>query len=715
MRKWLIIAGGVLLALVAVGALALMNLNSLINRNKEYLLAKAQESLGRTLGVGDIGLTLWGGIGVRLKDFSMSDDPAFSKEPFVRAADLQVNMKLLPLLRKELQVRNLVLHQPVINVIRNQSGLFNFSTIGGEKEKKEKEKVEKEKKEKAPGGPPALAVALVDVDGGEIHYLDNAKGVDFHATRVDFKIKDINYERPIDVSLEAAILGAAKQNFKLKGRVGPIGPDADFTNLPIDGDVELDTISLADLEKTLPGFSRKLPKGLGLAGSVGAKSKVTGRLGKDALPDVSGTLTLSGVSARVPSLAQPVTDLNAKVSFTGGNAELPESAFHIGKSEVRLAAKIASFSPVNASYRISSRELNLADVKGANPARRKPEVLKDLKGEGAVVVKDGAVASRGSFTSSGGSIADGDYKDLKTTVALADRVATIDSLTLGAFAGALSAKGRYDMREAAPRFGGTVSLKGMDLTQMFRAFAPTSTQNVRGLVDADLDVTGAGKEWDAIQKSLKGTARAEVKNGALVDVNLADSVMSSGIPINLVPADIRKKYPAIFSSKDTEFKQMKASAAIGDGRARTDDLIVSAAEFETQGKGWVGFDRTIDFKAMLTFSQQLSQDILSKAKEAKGLANDKGQIEVPFTISGKLPGAKPKPDMNYIARAMQKGFMQGDLNDLFGKKKKNKKDKDSADTAPADEGTPADTGKKKKKNTTKDDIVKGLQGLFGKQ
>src|SRR5258706_9984878 len=138
MRKWLIMAGATLLVLVAVTALALMNLNSLINRNKAYLLAKAQESLGRQLGVGDIALTLWGGIGVRLKQFSLSDDPAFSKEPFVRAADLQVNMKLLPLLRKELQVRNLVLHEPVINVIRDKSGQFNFSTIAGDKKKREK-------------------------------------------------------------------------------------------------------------------------------------------------------------------------------------------------------------------------------------------------------------------------------------------------------------------------------------------------------------------------------------------------------------------------------------------------------------------------------------------------------------------------------------------------------------------------------------------------
>jgi uncharacterized protein involved in outer membrane biogenesis len=620
-------------------------------------------------------------------------------------------MKLVPLLlRRELEIRNMVLHKPVINVIRDKSGRFNFSTIGGEKEQKEKAAKEKEKERAEKGAAPPLQVSLVDVDGGEVRYVDAAEGIDFRATDLDFKIKDINFTRPIDFELKAAVLGAAKQNFKIKGHVGPLGAKADFDNLPIEGDVELETISLSDLEKTLPGITRKLPKGLALAGKVGAKSRISGRIAKGVLPEVSGTLNLSGVSARVPSLAQPVTDVNAKVNFTGKTAELPESAFKIGGSQVRLAAKVTSFSPVNLSYRLSSPELNLADIKGPAKDRKKPEVLKDLKGEGTLVAKDGAITSRGNFTSGAGTLNDGDYKNLQTTVALADKVANVDTLSMDAFNGNLKAKARYDMREATPRFAATANVRAMDLTQLSQAFAPNSKQNVRGAIDMDLDITGAGKEWNDIQQSLKGNAKAEVKNGALLDVNLAEAVMGN-VPggVEIVPSDIRKKYPAIFSAKDTEFKQMKGSAVIADGRARTDDLLVSAAEFETQGKGWFAFDRKVDFKALLTFSQQLSQDIIGKAKEAKGFANDQGQIEMPFTLSGKLPGARPKPDMNYVAKAMQKSFLEGNFGSFGGKKSKK-----SSDATTSDGTTASDSGTKKKKNATKDDVIKGLQGLFGK-
>ena len=711
MRKLLIIAGAIIAVMIVVTVLALANLNSLINRNKDYLLARAQESMGRTMTVGEIGLTLWGGIGVRLKQFALSDDPVFSSEPFVRAADLQVNMKLLPLLlKRELEIRNMVLHRPVINVLRDKSGQFNFATIGGEKEKKEK--AEKEKKERTGerGGPPPLAVSLVDVDDGEIHYKDAAEGVDFHATRVDFKVKDINFERPIDVALEAAVLGAAKQNFRLKGRVGPLGPKADFSDLPVDGDIELDTIALENLEKTLPGVSKKLPKDVALAGSVGVKSRISGRFAKNVLPDVNGTLNLAGISARVPALAEPVNDINAKISFTAKTADLPETTFKIGNSRVRLSAKAASFSPLNLSYRVSSPELNLADIKGPAKDRKKPEVLKNLKGEGTLLVKNGAITSRGTYTASGGTIADGDFKNLQTSIAFVDRVATIESFSTDAFSGNVKAKGRYDMREATPRFAATANIKAVDVAALSNAISPSAPKNLRGFLDMDLDVTGAGKNWDAIQDALKGQAKMEVKNGALLDVNLAESVFSN-VPggVTIVPNDIRKKYPAVFSAKDTEFKQMKGTAVIADGRARTDDLVVSAAEFETLGKGWVGFDRKVDFRALLTFSPQLSQDIVNKAKQAKGFLNDQGQLEMPFTLSGKLPGAKPKPDMNYVTRAMQKSFFGQTFDNLGGKKSKKSSDASGADeSAPTDDG-----GKKKKKNNTKDEIIRGLQNLFG--
>ena len=63
-------------------------------------------------------------------DFTMSDDPQYSAENFIRAKDLQVNLKFWPLLKKEVRIKKVILHNPVIVVIRNAAGSFNFTTIG---------------------------------------------------------------------------------------------------------------------------------------------------------------------------------------------------------------------------------------------------------------------------------------------------------------------------------------------------------------------------------------------------------------------------------------------------------------------------------------------------------------------------------------------------------------------------------------------------------
>ena len=717
MRKW-IIAGAVLLVLFVLPVLALVNLNALINRNKDYLLARAEAALGRHVEVGDIGVTLWGGIGVRLKSFSVADDPSFSKEPFVRAADLQVNMKFLPLLRKELVVSRVILNRPVIHVIKDQDGRFNFSTVGRERERKdgseEKEngEVQKERAEE-PAAPPALLVALVDVDGGEIRYTDRSQGVDFGATRLDFTVKEISLDRPVDIHLSAALFGADKQNLKVKGRVGPLGPKADLHLLPVEADLELEAVPLASLEKGIPGFKQRFPKELDLGGAIGAKAHVSGVIGKEALPEITGTINLSGVSARIPWLPQPITDVNAKIDFTGKSAELPESPFRIGKSQVRLAVKATSLAPLNLSYRLSAPEVRLADLRAAPTAAQRPELLKDLKSEGSVMMRDGALGYRGNLSSPGGTIADGDYQDLQGSLSFAGQVARVESLSLKAFGGALKAEGRYDMRETAPRFAAAAIVQGMDLTQMFRSLAASAPQNIRGLLNLDLDITGSGKEWHTVQRALQGQGRAEVVNGALLGVNLADGVLSgaAGIPgiVSFIPADVRNKYPAVFASKDTEFKQLKGSATIGDGKARTDDLVISTAEFETHGKGWFGFDRTVDFRALLLLSQQLSQDIIGRVKEMKNLANDQGRMEIPFNLSGRLPGAKPRPDLGHIARAMQKGALERGLDRLFRKKSP----KGTQETPPA-QGQQLPGSQEKKKRSPAEEILRGLEGLFGR-
>src|SRR4051794_36902453 len=129
MRKW-IIAGSVLAVFINLTVVALFNVNTYIDRNRDYLIQEAERALRRDITVGKINVSIWPGIGFRLQNFTLADDPKFSSRDFIRAKDLQVSLKVLPLLRKNFEVKKLILHEPAITVIRNKSGVYNFSSIG---------------------------------------------------------------------------------------------------------------------------------------------------------------------------------------------------------------------------------------------------------------------------------------------------------------------------------------------------------------------------------------------------------------------------------------------------------------------------------------------------------------------------------------------------------------------------------------------------------
>ncbi len=824
MRKWIII-GGVLFALCAIVVLALLNLNSLVNRNKDYFLNQAEQALGRKVSVGDVGLTLWGGVGLTLRKFTMADDPSFSSSDFIRAEDLQINVKLLPLLRKDFQVKRLILHKPVIQVIRNKEGRFNFATIGKDKREKPKEE-DKTEKERKSSPPPVLLIAVVDISGGELRYLDRKAGTDFRANQIDFKVKDFDLNRPFSAELAAALF-SEKQNFRIQAEIGPIGSQTNFGDIFVDGKADIESLDFGKLQSNLPAVREALPKDMDVSGIVTArdlrlkgtlkklslkgaldgtgaalnfgktlrkamgiplvvsadarydngllrlsqtkvklntmelvgngeaklgdvmglnlslasnrfaldgwekiipllegyqlsgnlevqKTIVQGNLGKGATPQIQGTLALSGASAKPPQFTKPIKDLDTRIDFTGQRAVVKDTTLSLGNSRIRVAAEIDRFSPLTLTYKLSTPELRPADFQASLSEDRQQDVIKDLSSEGALSAQNGALTFRGKFASSQGKLYKIDYKDLGTNLALENRIANIRNLRLNALNGAIQAEGEYAFDGAMPRFSMVSKVQGLDLGELYRSVDPKRTQTIQGRLNADMKISGSGKEWKQIQPSLRGQGQAEVLQGALLDFNVADNVLSAitGIPglTSFINPQLRKKYPETFEAKDTKFKELKGQFDVADARINIKDLRIAAADYTVRGNGWVNFEKRTDFQGLLLLSQALSADLGHSAREVTYMFNTQNQFEVPFALTGVLPGLKAMPDSNYLAKMVERGFVRKGAEELqrrlFGKDR----------SAPSGESAPqaplTDPKKENKKNPAEDLIRRGLDQLF---
>jgi len=258
MRKRII--GAVVLAMSGVLVLTVLNVNFLVRRNKDYLIGQVEQALGRKMTVDKIEVTFTP-VGARLVNFAMADDPAFSAAAFLRAKDLQVDLRLLPLLIGQFRLKRLVLESPVITIVRDARGQYNFaSNARNQKSDRESADISKNASDRKQDSQLFL-VASLNVSDGTLRYRDLKNGSELTATLINLEVNDFEWDEPFDIQLEAAVM-AAKHNLKFKSRVGPIAGNRDYRDVPLDGDIRADALDLGKVNNAMPQLRKALPKAL---------------------------------------------------------------------------------------------------------------------------------------------------------------------------------------------------------------------------------------------------------------------------------------------------------------------------------------------------------------------------------------------------------------------------------------------------------------------
>ena len=274
-----------------------------------------------------------------------------------------------------------------------------------------------------------------------------------------------------------------------------------------------------------------------------------------------------------------------------------------------------------------------------------------------------------------------------------DGVATLDRLAFTAFGGAIDAKGHVDHTGDAPSFSFQTTVRGLDMAQALAARVPEMAERFQGRLDGDLTMSGTTGDAATVRRSLAGVGHVAIRDGRLHDVNVAEKVLTSATGIvgmmTLVPPRIRDHYPAIFATDDTQFQELSADVRIGGQRIVIETMRVVAPDYSIHGQGHVTFAREMDLTGTLVASAPFTADVLGALREAKYLTNDAGLLAIPFRLTGVLPNVRPKPDADFVGRALQRAISGEDLDKLLG-----------------GDGS----GEKKKK--AEDAIKKGLEKLF---
>lgn len=456
-----------------------------------------------------------------------------------------------------------------------------------------------------------------------------------------------------------------------------------------------------------------------ISGDANANVHVTSTMAPGAAPDVTGTANFMNVSAKVAAMPKPVNDGQGSASFTMKTAHIAGAKFRIGDSRFVMDCDVSSFTPMAATYKVTSVEVKRLDVQvpaaGAKPMPR-PEVFRAVLASGNMKQTSPTVVENHiDISSNNGVVTNIDYSDFKADVKVTPTTTTITSYSAKALGGTVSGTGT--MEPKASKFDITSKIENVNLAEYFRYKAPALADLMVGRISGDVQVAGAGKDWTQIAKSLTGKGNALVLEGALTNFNLANQIVSSLQGMPMVPPDIvarmKARNPKLFAENKTVFQNLSSKFQIANGRIITPDLKLGTADFALSGDGWFSLEKEMNLSSVLTINQRMANDLVAEVPMVKYILSPDGRIDVPLTLTGGVMKPAVKVDATAMTAKFQKAMLaQGQkqvedqvksgvkgLFDNLGKKKEPPK------PAPA----PVDTTKKKPvpPATTKPDTIKG--------
>ena len=238
MKRLLVIFGiviGVLL-LVIIAVPLFINVDSF----RPDLEKKISAALNRPVHIGRLDASLLSG-GASASDITIADDPAFNKDPFLKAASVKVGVQLMPLIfSKQLKVTSLTIQKPDITLLKNAAGKWNYSTLGATAQS---QKAATEPSGKAPD----VSVDKFEIADGTVrvgHSSGHSAGKESVYQNVNLVAHNISATSAMPFTLSAALPAGGTLN--LEGTAGPLNP-TDSAKSPLDAKI---TLKHADLAAT---------------------------------------------------------------------------------------------------------------------------------------------------------------------------------------------------------------------------------------------------------------------------------------------------------------------------------------------------------------------------------------------------------------------------------------------------------------------------------
>lgn len=726
MRKVFVIIGIIVLVLVVAVVIFAATFN--VNQYHDRIQSELQQRLGRQVSLGDMHLGIFP-LRFEVQNVSIADDPRFNaQKPFVQAKQLDVSVKLLPLLHKDIEIDTLTLQRPSVDLIKNKQGVWNFASIGqpqGAQQPaptsgKPPKQPAKPSPETAPGGSTQpsssqqLSLGKLQIQDGQVALTDlQTSPQPAVYDHIDVTLENFAPGEPFTINAAAHLPGPGTQEVRLQGKGGPI-VQSDPTSTPFKGTLNLKQVNIAGLSKFLNN-----PALTGTDGTITGQTDINSESGTIS---AKGTTNITNVKMKGNDLGFPISAdydvsdnvANSLMTIRNGNIKLGSTPF--------LVSGTMNSKPTPAIIDLTLKASNvamteLAKLAAASGTAFAPgtnvtgTVNMDVNAKGPTdkPALNGTVTAR-NLQATG--------KDVPQPVQVQAinlhlTPAQIQSDPFNVVSGGTSVDTQFALQQYLsnnPTVNATLKAPNaqmQNLLAMAKAYGVTGLEKISGNGTINLDMHAAGPV-----KSLNQASLMRALNGTTA-LNIAN-LRYSGVDLSHELGGIAGFLNKVQSSKGyTDVSPLTGHIVVKNGVAQTNDLSAKLDIGSIAGVGIANLvDNTLNMHLTAVLNSKFSQMVGGSGVGGfmkTALANNQGELAIPVLVTGTLQNPKFAPDVQQMTQMRLKGLIPNSNNPggavggiLGGLLGKNAAQQQNQNQAQQQQQSPQDT-------------VQQVIGLFGKK
>ncbi|HVB58387.1 MAG TPA: AsmA family protein [Candidatus Acidoferrales bacterium] len=187
----------VIVAAAMIAVILLLSVLANVDRYRPQIISYLQTKTGLPVEIGRITLTLSPTLSIRLDNFGLKNPPIFPAGYFLKAPRIYAAIEAGALLDRRIVIKSLTLEHPVINLISDPDGLWNFENP--------KESIS------APAVFPVGVISRLEINGGQLSVSDlidpsDAPGpVFFEAHNVSTILHDVDFGAFLNPSSSSSV------------------------------------------------------------------------------------------------------------------------------------------------------------------------------------------------------------------------------------------------------------------------------------------------------------------------------------------------------------------------------------------------------------------------------------------------------------------------------------------------------------------------------